>query len=688
MILVLGKAWLVDAALGLAGALALLLLSALNFSRTGPQIRAEIARHFRLYTAYCLLRQTLWAFLILFWLSGFGQLLYLSWVFAGKLPLSLAGLALAGALAIAALVGLQFSRQLLHFPASLMMSFPYAIRRLYPFWRILTVTRLRWLMVLGAAGYLGALGNGLAASPQPARFYLLATLGFWTLPWLFAALELPPFPRRNRKVASRPNLLLIGCDTLRADRLLNYPREVAPFLKTLAAQGTLFTRCYTPIARTAPSLATFLTGTDPDTHGVFDNYMDLSWAKLKVQALPEVLENFGYPTEAISDWSGSDLGKFSFGFKRLFLPPDQWNFKYLIRQGPKELRLFLSLFTHNRFGRVFLPELYFLAGVPMTSELGRLARRRLSALAGQPPFCLTVFFGTCHPPFGSEYPYYRLYADPNYRGDSLFAMARLTDPFEILRSQKEPREAFDLDQIIALYDGCVRRFDDEVRAICHHLKRLGLDQNTLVVVFSDHGMELFEHSTWGQGNSAIGEQSNRVPVLVFDPRLPGRGPVHDLVRAVDIAPTLLERLQIPIPSSMEGVSLAPFLAGDRLPELVARFKTGLWLTRPPGLPPEHLGYPEIVDLLYIPDKATGTLAIKPEYLDPIERARDVAVCWRNFKLVRLALNPRPKYLLFDLSTDPNCHHDLSRLYPEIVAQLRRHLEPQSGSVCAATLDQA
>lgn len=678
MILTVWKGLMVNALLALVGAFVLLLLSLLHFSRTGPQIRAEIARHFRRYTSYCLLRQTGWACLILFWLAGFGQILYLSWVVPGTLPFSHSGSLLASAGAIVILVALQFSRHLLHTPASLMMSFPYDIRRLYPWWEILTVTRLRWVMVLLWAGYLGLVGSGLTDSPQEWRSLLAAALGLWTLPWLFAVIKLPAWPHRAevRSDTDPPNLLLIGCDTLRTDRLLDYPQNVAPFLKTLTAKGTLFARCYTPIARTAPSLTTLLTGTDPNTHGIAFNYIGDHQTCLPAEALPQILASHGYHTEAIADWAGSDLGKFTFGFQKKLLPEDQWNFRYLIRQGPKVLRLFLSLFTHNRFGRTFLPELYFLAGVPLTSQLGHLTRRRLSALARRKqPFCLTVFFSSCHPPFGSEYPYYRLYGDPAYREASLFAMARLTDPFEILRSQREPREAFDLDQIINLYAGCVRCFDDEVRAILHHLKRCRLDRNTVVVIFSDHGMELFEHGTWGQGNSAIGEQSNRIPVLILDPHQPGQGIVHEIIRAVDIAPTLLERCGISPPANMEGISLLGFLTGKcPLPKLTACFKTGLWLTRPPGIHPRHLCYPDIVDLLYIPDKTTGTLAIKPEYLEQIERARDIAVCQDQWKLVRLALNDTPRYLLFDLRTDPGCHEDVSDHFPDIVQKLQVYLE--------------
>ncbi|MCX8049613.1 MAG: sulfatase-like hydrolase/transferase, partial [Methylohalobius sp.] len=265
-----------------------------------------------------------------------------------------------------------------------------------------------------------------------------------------------------------------------------------------------------------------------------------------------------------------------------------------------------------------------------------------------------------------------------YQGASLFAMARLTEPFEIIRSQREPREAFDLDQIIALYDGCVRCFDDEVRKIFHHLKRCGLDRNTVVAILSDHGMELFEHGTWGQGNSAVGEQSNRIPVLIVAPQYAGQGQVDAIIRAQDIAPTLLDCLGIAPSSSMTGVSLRSFLAGEQsLRDLAATFCTGLWLTRPPGMAANHLCYPDLSELLFIPDPQSGTLVIKPEFREQIERARDVAICWRHWKLVRLALNPRPRYLLFNLAEDPSCHEDVADRFPEIAGTLRSWLEQSS-----------
>ncbi len=224
----------------------------------------------------------------------------------------------------------------------------------------------------------------------------------------------------------------------------------------------------------------------------------------------------------VPDWCGADLGKFDFGFDIADLPEDQWNLKYLIRQGPKDIRLFLSLFLHNRLGRHLLPEIHYLGGVPQTGMLGRRARRTLSRLAaGDDPFLLNIFYSTTHPPFASEHPYYTRFSNPAYSGASKFAMARLTEPFEIIRRQGEPREEFDLDQILDLYDGCVAQFDDEVGRLMRQLDDSGLAKDTIVLLYSDHGMEFFEHGTWGQGNSALGDFSARVPLIIVSPRPTG-----------------------------------------------------------------------------------------------------------------------------------------------------------------------
>jgi hypothetical protein len=245
----------------------------------------------------------------------------------------------------------------------------------------------------------------------------------------------------------------------------------------------------------------------------------------------------------------------------------------------------------------------------------------------------------------------------------------LTEPFEIIRRQGEPREEFDLEQILDLYDGCVKSFDDELGRILEYLEASGLAKNTLVVVYSDHGMEFFEHGTWGQGNSAIGDFSARIPVVMAGPSLPAQTRINGVTRSIDLAPTLLDLLGLSPVATMEGTSLARALKGAVLPELPAFYETGIWLTTLPGTPENHLSYPGILGLLDVPDLASGTLAIKQQYQEQVVAAKDRMVrcgCW---KLVYQPLIDGKLLKLYDVGIDPGCLEDVAALQPEVTSRL-------------------
>ena len=253
-------------------------------------------------------------------------------------------------------------------------------------------------------------------------------------------------------------------------------------------------------------------------------------------------------------------------------------------------------------------------------------------------------------------------------------MARLTDPFEIIRRQGAPKEEFDLDQIIDLYDGCVAEFDDEIGKMMAHLETSGLADNTLVVVYSDHGMEFFEHDTWGQGNSAIGDFSPRIPLLIRDPRLAPRGKVDQVVRSIDLAPTLLDLAGMPPAPGMDGVSLAGCLSAEGVcPDLDAFNETGIWIADVPGLPDDHLRYPDLFELIEVPDRASGTLGIKPNYCPAILAAKDRMIRHGRWKLVYQPLESGHALRLFDLETDPACQHDVSAQHAAVTAELWKRL---------------
>ena len=666
------------------GTLALLTKSLLDFTQTGPRIRGEIVTHYRRYTLFALVRLSLWAFAIMLFTGGCGVTLYY------MLNINLGSAwsnwlaALAATLGILGATILQFIRKLRFNPGLLVASMHYRMSRFYWLWRWMTPTRILLMQAILLAMAILLLATSswhLVKQNLMGELSVLwgtALLFAGTLSWVAWTPEArPPSRRHDFSSSTKPNILMIGSDTLRADRLgsLGYHRSLTPNIDKLSEQGALFTNCYVPCARTAPSLISLMTGTWPHTHGIRDNYTPDNDTRLKVDALPHLLKAEGYKTAAISDWCGGDMGKFSFGFDYTDLPKDQWNLKYLIRQGPKDLRLFLSLFVHNRLGQLLIPEIYYLGGVPLTQPMGKKARQLLSRLTDNAqPFFLNVFYSTTHPPFASEWPWYMRFSDPTYRGESKFAMAQLTDPFEIIRRQGAPKEEFDLDQIIDLYDGCVAEFDDEVGKMLRHIKACGLEENTIIVIYSDHGMEFFEHDTWGQGNSAIGDYSARIPLAIYDPRKPARGKIDEVVRSVDIAPTLLELAGCKKPAYMEGKSLTSCLEQhDYCPQLDAYNETGIWIANIPGQPADHLTYPNLLELLEVPERSSGTLAIKPEYLLKIIAAKDRMIRRGRWKLTYQPLINSQRVQLFDLDNDPMCRKNVMDQRPDLAKELLNEL---------------
>lgn len=667
------------AGVSLLGATGLILKSLAAFSQTGPPIRVEILARFRIYSTIALLRLMAWAFALMFLLGALGSAIYRCLAIWFPWPVTALSTSIAAACVIVIGTALQFANMMRRNPGLLIASMHYRLSRLYRLWSWATAQRLQRINC-GLVLFLGALfvltSFNLLQKSKPWDLISLWTFAGFYLGLLRCAKwpELSTKPlSRKQKASTKFNVLMIGSDTLRADRLgvLGYRRSLTPTIDLLTTRSALFENCHVPCARTAPSLVSIFTGTWPHTHGIRDNFVPDSQTRLGIPTLPILLKPHDYYSATISDWCGADLAKFSMGFDFVDLPKDQWNLRYLIRQGPKDVRLFVSMFTHNRLGWALFPELYYLGGVPQTEQLGARSRNLLSSLASQAqPFLLNVFFSTTHPPFASEYPWYQRYSDPSYFGESKFAMAKLTDPFEIIRRQGAPKEEFDLEQIIDLYDSCVAQFDSQVALMLDHVTQCGLAENTLIALYSDHGMEFFEHSSWGQGNSVIGDFSSRIPLIIHDPRAPTHIRVDASIRSIDLAPTLLELLGIPVPNTMDGISLAAVVRGEQLAlNLDAFTETGFWLTEIPGLPATHLRYPDLLSLIEIKDRETGTLSIKDSVLPDLLRAKDRMIRRGDWTLVYQPLTQGYELSLFNVRSDPNCTRNVLKDNPQLADML-------------------
>jgi len=247
------------------------------------------------------------------------------------------------------------------------------------------------------------------------------------------------------------------------------------------------------------------------------------------------------------------------------------------------------------------------------------------------PFFMVYFSSNSHFPYGSQYPYYQLYARKAYRGPHKYRkvdMMKTYSGFDLSAADKE--------QIIDLYDGTVRMFDDQVGEMLDFLKKSGLERNTIVVLFSDHGESLYENGYGtGHGDHLRGPYSNNMVFGVYSPWESFQGrKIMPSVRDIDIAPTLLDLLHIQAPGSFKGHSLLPAIRGNSFTGYPAYMETELWYT--PETPyikdRVRVSYPGIQQVLELVPQ-TFEIVLKKEFVPVVIQAKYRAIQLNNKKYI-------------------------------------------------------
>jgi len=317
----------------------------------------------------------------------------------------------------------------------------------------------------------------------------------------------------------RRNLVLVVIDTLRQDHLATYGyrRDTAPVLRRLAAEGAALDGL-SPTSWTQPATASILTGLHPVRH------QSIRAEPLPPQAdtLAERLRRHGYSTLGVS---ANGLVTSSFGFD----------------QGFEEL--------------VYVPPLPEGLRLPDASHVNEAVASRLASL--REPFFLYVHYVDPHAP---------------YAPSRSWNAAPLGDHLE----RRGPVEMADLDpgkyahrpdavlrDVIDLYDGDVRQADDGVGGLLEALGKQGFRGRTLTVVTSDHGEEFQDHGRMSHGQSLYDEVL-RVPLILNAPGLIPPGAQHATASVLDIVPTVLSLLDVPLEGpALDGVDLGSWLRTGR-----------------------------------------------------------------------------------------------------------------------------
>lgn len=327
---------------------------------------------------------------------------------------------------------------------------------------------------------------------------------------------------KTNPTGNPPNIILIVLDSVRQDHLscYGYPRKTTPNIDSLAVEGTLFENAYSASCWTIPSHASLFTGLYPSQHGVD---LDHPFIHPEHQTLASYLKTEGYQTACISCNSfaaggGTNLNR---GFD-LTIDVDG-AFREgtgLINRGIRYAQKQWRAFTRHDRG---------------AERATSLAEDWLGQQSG--PFFLFINFMDCHLPYRLKRPERYQFIPPVERK----RVDRIPlDPFAVMAGELALNSR-EVAGIRALYDGSLYYLDQQIGKLVERLKELGVYEQTILLITSDHGESFGEHGLFDH-QYGLYEHQVRVPLIARFPNSSLAGcELTNPVQLVDLFP-ILERI--------------------------------------------------------------------------------------------------------------------------------------------------
>jgi choline-sulfatase len=367
--------------------------------------------------------------------------------------------------------------------------------------------------------------------------------------------------------ARRLNVLFIAVDDLRPEMAASGSDLVkTPNLDRIAARGTTFERAYCQQAVCSPSRSSLMTGRRPDATRVWDLETHFRKALPDAMTVAQYFKNNGYHSQG--------MGKiFHGGFDDAPSWSVPWNTPkaptYASAAAQKEQT---DPANKNKKGKLKgpateqqdVPDDTFVDG-----KVARLAASTLAELKRQDrPFFLAVGMARPHLPFVAPKKYWDLY-DPAKIYEPAFRKLPAGAPAFVGHNNSELKSYSDIPDLGPIDDQTARHLrhgyyaaisymDAQVGLVLDALEKEGLADNTVIVLWGDHGWQLGEHGLWHKHTNF--ELAARAPLLISVPgqKAAGRRSAS-LAEFIDIYPTLADLCGLPKPKDVEGVSLKPVL---------------------------------------------------------------------------------------------------------------------------------
>lgn len=301
----------------------------------------------------------------------------------------------------------------------------------------------------------------------------------------------------------RPTLVLVSIDCLRADHVgaYGYPLPTTPEIDAVAREGTVFENAFATASWTLPSHMSMLTGLVPSLHGA------TKWERLSsaVDYLPELLGRSGYRAAGAVSWVYLSQ---VYGFERGY-------------------------------------DSYHVLDQPDGADIVDRAIEEIHRGRGRPQFLFAHLWDP-------HWPYMPRPEDVERLGGRPRDISSLQ---ELIRKGVPAGDELQIEEILRLYDAEIAAADRELGRLFREMKALGLWENTLVVITSDHGEAFLEHGHW-QHSQTLYDELTRVPLVVKWPGQAEPGRVSAPVSLVDLFVTFAEAAGIDVPAGGESGALA------------------------------------------------------------------------------------------------------------------------------------
>lgn len=383
----------------------------------------------------------------------------------------------------------------------------------------------------------------------------------------------------------RTNILFLAIDDLRPGSLGAYGNRLVktPNVDRLAASGAVFERAYVSQAVCGASRASLMTGLRPDSTGIHDYFGFVSKSAPDALTLNRAFKNAGWKTQSIGkvyhEW-GDD--------------PDGWTEPYYDSLEYQPRRRSQAITPENYLAMIEAREKYGKGRLPPPFEdvatddgayedgtntdfaIQELHRYRRSG----DPFFLAVGLRKPHLPFYAPKKYWDLYDradfDPPSNGGAIVGSpAWANSNFDELRHYatmpqgKEPLPPALLRRLAHGYHACVSYMDANVGRMLAALAATGLAEDTVVVLWGDHGYKLGEHASFAKHTNY--EIDLHVPLIFAGQGIPTGERIRPFVETVDIFPTLAELAGVPASERREGTSFVPLIREPGRPWKQAAF---------------------------------------------------------------------------------------------------------------------